>query len=171
MKTILEGRSGNDVEGLSPVVSEAVCIMLEGVQGLSYPTSTHPEGPRKLSRPVSTLVPSECHKGHHNYNSKTYKPLDPRTVPSLLGHISEAAYPGKAPRALSVMGMTASLAFMCTHSLHQVQHLGGWAPATSFVQRYLHHVVNPSQCVAKGTPLYRPAPTRRCHQVLTLNLD
>ena len=98
---------------------------------------------------------------HLFYNSKSRNPLPPRSLARLLCRVIENADPGQAPHAHSIRGLAASLAFLRTHSVEQVQGLGGWASATSFRTRYLYHSVSPVSCVAMGTAQPLPSQGKR----------
>lgn len=67
----------------------------------------------------------ECTEGasedHLFYNSKTQKPLPPRSLVRLLCHIVEMVDPGHCPRAHSIEGPAALLVFLCTHLVER-----GW---------------------------------------------
>ncbi|KAK4321227.1 hypothetical protein Pmani_007952 [Petrolisthes manimaculis] len=63
---------------------------------------------------------------HLFYNSRSHKPLKTRTISKLLCKVIEKAGPGNSPKAHSIRGMAASLAFLRSRSLTRVQELGGW---------------------------------------------
>lgn len=90
-------------------------------------------------------------KEHLFYNSRSHNPLGPRSISKLLCRVIEIADPGNSPRAHSVRGVAASLAFLRSHSLTRVQELGGWASTESFLNRYLLHDQRTTNCVAMGT--------------------
>ena len=92
----------------------------------------------------------ELNKEHLFYNSRSHNPLGPRSISNLLCRVIEID-PGNSPRAHSVRGIAASLAFLRSHSLTRVQELGGWASTESFLNRYLFHDLQSANCVAMGT--------------------
>ncbi|KAK4322186.1 hypothetical protein Pmani_006985 [Petrolisthes manimaculis] len=105
---------------------------------------------RAYIEPTKHLAPS-----HLFYNSRSHKPLRTRTISKLLCRVIEKADPGNCPRAHSIRGMAASLAFLRSRSLTRVQELEGWASIESFLNRYLLHDVQQQECVALGT---KPSP-------------
>ncbi|KAK3886697.1 hypothetical protein Pcinc_009163 [Petrolisthes cinctipes] len=100
---------------------------------------------------------------HLFYNSRSGNPLFPRSIARLLCRVIENGDPGHAPRAHSVRGVAASLAFLRTHSVERVRDLGGWASTSSFRKRYLFHSLSPTPCVAMGTPPPIPQGPRGRH--------
>ncbi|KAK3886844.1 hypothetical protein Pcinc_009030 [Petrolisthes cinctipes] len=100
---------------------------------------------------------------HLFYNSRSGNPLFPRSIARLLCRVIENGDPGHAPRAHSVRGVAASLAFLRTHSVERVRDLGGWASTSSFRTRYLFHSLSPTPCVAMGTPPPIPQGPRGRH--------
>ncbi|KAK4322184.1 hypothetical protein Pmani_006983 [Petrolisthes manimaculis] len=101
---------------------------------------------RAYIEPTKHLAPS-----HLFYNSRSHKPLRTRTISKLLCRVIEKADHGNCPRAHSIRGMAASLAFLRSRSLTRVQELEGWASIESFLNRYLLHDVQQQECVALGT--------------------
>ena len=91
-------------------------------------------------------------KDHLFYASRSVMPLTARSLARLLCKVIELADPGHSPRAHSIRGLAASLAFLRTHSVERVRDLGGWASTSSFRTRYLLHSVSQAPCVAMGTP-------------------
>ncbi|KAK3883152.1 hypothetical protein Pcinc_012511 [Petrolisthes cinctipes] len=100
---------------------------------------------------------------HLFYNSRSGNPLFPRSIARLLCRVIENGDSGHAPRAHSVRGVAASLAFLRTHSVERVRDLGGWASTSSFRTRYLFHSLSPTPCVAMGTPPSIPQGPRGRH--------
>ena len=122
---------------------------------LRIPSFLRDGGPHPLCPVRAFKDYIECTEGaskdHLFYNSRSGKPLHPRSIARLLCRVIETADPGHSPKAHSIRGLAASLAFIRTHSVERVQDLGGWASASSFRMRYLYHSVSSTACVAMGT--------------------
>ncbi|KAK4306425.1 hypothetical protein Pmani_021755 [Petrolisthes manimaculis] len=59
----------------------------------------------------------------------------------MLCKIISLADPGHEPKAHSIRGLAASLAFLRTHSTEEVQSLGGWRSTTSFSSCEFHTLI------------------------------
>ncbi|KAK3874511.1 hypothetical protein Pcinc_020531 [Petrolisthes cinctipes] len=108
------------------------------------------------------------HRGYSGTTSKMHKPPGPRTIARLLCHVIKTEDPTSTPRVHAVRDMAASLSFIRTPSLSQVQRGGSGLilpstipeprrdPLTVRGSRY-HGLI---QSLQLRVPFYIPRPIR-----------
>lgn len=77
-------------------------------------------------------------------------------IECILKHMINLADPCKLPKVHEVHKVAATLAFLRTHSIDEVQEAGQWSSSKSFTGCYLAHHILDTPCVAAGTSGHRP---------------
>ena len=77
-------------------------------------------------------------------------PLSTKQIAARIRQVIESADPGHFPRAHDLRGVSASLAFLRTHSLESVREGGQWTTSTCFINKYLSHSITDTPCIALG---------------------
>ena len=72
-------------------------------------------------------------------------------IAKIICRIIEAGDPGHKPTAHQVRGYAATLAYLRTFDVAEVQESGQWASSQSFITRYLSNQLIDVPCVAMGS--------------------